>query len=86
MRLAREGAAKRLCHGCPARQECFNGALARREEHGIWGGHSFPYDPAREAAASARRTERAIAKAVRRRRAAAPDSAVITPAQEARAS
>lgn len=30
--------AKRLCTGCPVREECLAGALARREPHGVWGG------------------------------------------------
>lgn len=64
MRARREDEAKALCGGCPVRQECFNGALARREEHGVWGGHAFPYDAQREAAREARRTERRIGAAV----------------------
>lgn len=30
--------AKQLCTGCPLRQECLDGALARREPWGVWGG------------------------------------------------
>lgn len=30
--------AKAICAGCPIRRECLVGALARNEEHGIWGG------------------------------------------------
>lgn len=33
--------AKRLCTGCPVRQPCFEGALARREPWGVWGGELF---------------------------------------------
>ena len=31
-------AAKRLCAGCPAMATCLEGALARREPWGVWGG------------------------------------------------
>src|SRR5690606_9986975 len=27
-----------LCRTCPVREECLEAALARREEHGVWGG------------------------------------------------
>ena len=37
-RASREEAAKRVCAGCPARQECLRHALAVREPYGIWGG------------------------------------------------
>jgi len=30
--------AKKICAQCPALIECLEGALHRREEHGIWGG------------------------------------------------
>lgn len=30
--------AKKLCSGCPVKQECLAGALKRREPHGVWGG------------------------------------------------
>jgi WhiB family redox-sensing transcriptional regulator len=30
--------AKSLCQPCPVRRECLNGALARREPWGVWGG------------------------------------------------
>ncbi len=30
--------AKRLCRGCPVRVACLDGALARREFCGVWGG------------------------------------------------
>ena len=33
--------AKAICALCPVRQECFEGALARREPWGVWGGHLF---------------------------------------------
>lgn len=31
-------AAKALCADCPLRVECLDGALARREPWGVWGG------------------------------------------------
>jgi len=33
--------AKSLCTTCPARLECLNGALERREPWGVWGGEWF---------------------------------------------
>ena len=33
--------AKAICAECPVRQGCFEGALARREPYGVWGGHLF---------------------------------------------
>jgi len=33
--------AKALCTGCPLRQACLAGALARREYCGVWGGEIF---------------------------------------------
>src|SRR5437763_41348 len=33
--------AKAMCAGCPVREPCFEGALARREPYGVWGGHLF---------------------------------------------
>ncbi|MBA2769710.1 MAG: WhiB family transcriptional regulator [Sporichthyaceae bacterium] len=33
--------AKALCASCPARLECLNGALERREPWGVWGGEWF---------------------------------------------
>ena len=33
--------AKAICAECPVRQVCFEGALARREPYGVWGGHLF---------------------------------------------
>ena len=33
--------AKAICRLCPVQQECFEGALARREPWGVWGGHLF---------------------------------------------
>jgi WhiB family redox-sensing transcriptional regulator len=33
--------AKRLCMGCPLRTECLQGALARGEPWGVWGGEIF---------------------------------------------
>ena len=34
-------AAKAICAECPVREACFEGALARREPWGVWGGHLF---------------------------------------------
>ncbi|MDH2412946.1 WhiB family transcriptional regulator [Nocardioides sp. CER19] len=33
--------AKALCRGCPVRTRCLDGALARREPLGVWGGELF---------------------------------------------
>ncbi|WP_310963660.1 WhiB family transcriptional regulator [Nocardioides terrisoli] len=33
--------AKRLCAGCPVREMCLAGAIARAEPHGVWGGQIF---------------------------------------------
>jgi len=33
--------AKTLCLDCPARLDCLNGALERREPWGVWGGELF---------------------------------------------
>jgi WhiB family redox-sensing transcriptional regulator len=33
--------AKVVCHGCPVRQACLDGALERREPWGVWGGELF---------------------------------------------
>lgn len=33
--------AKALCATCPARRDCLNGALERREPWGVWGGEWF---------------------------------------------
>lgn len=30
--------AKSICRGCPIRVDCLTGAVARNEQHGIWGG------------------------------------------------
>jgi hypothetical protein len=78
MRAAREAEARALCTGCPRRQACFNGALEREEEWGIWGGHPFPYDPVAEAQREARRTERTMGAAVARAVVTGRDSAGIT--------
>lgn len=32
--------AKAACRSCPVRRECLEGALARNEKYGIWGGTS----------------------------------------------
>lgn len=34
-------AAKALCAECPVRRPCLEGALARREPWGVWGGELF---------------------------------------------
>jgi WhiB family redox-sensing transcriptional regulator len=33
--------AKGLCAECPVQEACFEGALARREPFGVWGGRLF---------------------------------------------
>ncbi len=33
--------AKAHCQPCPVRGPCLDGALARREPHGVWGGEIF---------------------------------------------
>lgn len=33
--------AKSICQDCPIRRECLDGALARREPWGVWGGELF---------------------------------------------
>lgn len=33
--------AKAICTECPVIDACFEGALARREPWGVWGGHLF---------------------------------------------
>jgi WhiB family redox-sensing transcriptional regulator len=32
--------AKRICNGCPVREECLEYAVERKERFGIWGGKS----------------------------------------------
>jgi WhiB family transcriptional regulator, redox-sensing transcriptional regulator len=34
-------AAKQFCQQCPVKSSCFDGALARREPWGVWGGELF---------------------------------------------
>lgn len=34
-------AAKALCADCPVRELCLDGAVERREPHGVWGGQLF---------------------------------------------
>lgn len=33
--------AKQVCHTCPLRRPCLDGALRRREPAGVWGGELF---------------------------------------------
>ena len=33
--------AKAICAECPVRRACLDGALARREPYGVWGGQLF---------------------------------------------
>lgn len=33
--------AKHICQGCDVQEACFEGALARREPWGVWGGELF---------------------------------------------
>ena len=33
--------AKEVCQTCPLKVECLEGALRRREPHGVWGGELF---------------------------------------------
>jgi WhiB family transcriptional regulator, redox-sensing transcriptional regulator len=40
-----EAAAWAYCRACPARRACLEGALARGEEHGIWGGVNMENRP-----------------------------------------
>lgn len=35
------GAAKRICADCPVLASCLEGAMARREPAGVWGGQIF---------------------------------------------
>lgn len=39
-REVRERMAKFVCARCPVRTDCLDYAVARREEHGVWGGLS----------------------------------------------
>lgn len=39
--LGEIAAAKRLCGECPVLAECLEGAIARREPWGVWGGQLF---------------------------------------------
>jgi WhiB family redox-sensing transcriptional regulator len=32
--------ARRVCYSCPVRVECLEAAIANREPHGMWGGHT----------------------------------------------
>ena len=40
-RPAEHELAKAYCQPCPVRVLCLEGALARREPHGVWGGEIF---------------------------------------------
>lgn len=40
-RTADVESAKALCQQCPIRRECLDGAVARREPWGVWGGEVF---------------------------------------------
>ncbi|HLS25786.1 MAG TPA: WhiB family transcriptional regulator [Beutenbergiaceae bacterium] len=40
-RTAEVEQAKALCGSCPIKQECLDGAVARREPWGVWGGEVF---------------------------------------------
>jgi WhiB family transcriptional regulator, redox-sensing transcriptional regulator len=35
------GHAKRICAACPVMAPCLEGAIVRREPHGVWGGQLF---------------------------------------------
>lgn len=39
-RVQREAQAKRVCGGCPVREQCRAHAMAVREPYGVWGGQS----------------------------------------------
>lgn len=41
-RGADPSAAKAVCAGCVVQAECLDAALARREQHGVWGGLTAP--------------------------------------------
>ncbi len=53
--------AKRICAGCPVRQECLEFALSQGQAYGIWGG-TTPEDRQRDR----RRKRRAAAAAAKR--------------------
>lgn len=69
-----EAAAKAICARCPVRADCFQGACARGEEYGVWGGENFerdrdlpglPQGLGSRRASPARTGEKALAKAQR---------------------
>jgi WhiB family redox-sensing transcriptional regulator len=37
-----DAAAKKICKGCPVKDECLDWALTHDEQHGVWGGLSGP--------------------------------------------
>jgi WhiB family transcriptional regulator, redox-sensing transcriptional regulator len=43
-RRSREAKAISICADCPVRPACLARALANREQHGVWGGVSFPIE------------------------------------------
>lgn len=59
--------AKSLCHGCPIRQSCLDGARERREPWGVWGGELFHQGqvvPRKRSRGRPRKTELAEARPV----------------------
>ncbi|MGW0819469.1 WhiB family transcriptional regulator [Streptomyces viridiviolaceus] len=40
LRKEREERARRVCEGCPVREQCARMALETREHYGVWGGLS----------------------------------------------
>jgi WhiB family transcriptional regulator, redox-sensing transcriptional regulator len=57
--------AKRICHGCPVRQQCLAWALELRIESGIWGGTTE--DERRAISAAAARQRCRVPKAAQAR-------------------
>ena len=52
-------AAKRICQRCPVRSQCLAAALARCEQHGIWGGLTYRERLNRDASPVVRQLESA---------------------------